>query len=233
MKLKKLNKLTKNFSKIRNIAILGLPEKYGVSLDFLLFAKSKNLKVTVYDDRKDVLNKLLNSIEKLTADNIYLNDNLKLLREIKDLKDIKLPMELSKDEKFDIILNSDVLQRFETFEREAIILAAKKISSVSVFFMPNEDNVNFIKTDSNRRIVSKREVLNICAKNNIKILECGYMDMPPFPSGVSLSKESRTKIKNTFFLNTVFFILSCWSLLEVILPAFLRKKISHIFYIVI
>lgn len=219
VKIKKLNKIIKN---LRSIAIFGLPEKHGVSLDFLLFAKNKNLKTTVYEDREDTLKKLLKAVEK----HIDLGSSLKLI-----IKKNLLDME--EKERFDCLVNSDCLQRFENNEREIILLKAKKMSNISIFFMPNEDNISFVKTNLNRKTVSSDEILNCCAKNNIKIIESGYIDMPPFPSGISLSKEKREKIKNSIFINIIFFGLICWSLLEVVLPEVIRKRFSHIFYIVI
>jgi len=215
VKLKLLSKFVKD-KRIKNALIYGLPEKYGFSMDFVLFGQINNFNITIVDDRKE----RIKSFEKIINNLIEKGILLKRPRivKLKKLNNFKF------NKRFDLLVCSEVIQRLSNKEKIGYIRLISKISNYAALFVPNKGN----KMHST---LSKLNGLNLDELkeyfNKANILDIGYIDMPPFPPGLKKNKR-KEQINKLFSL-----LLMAWTRLEILLPKIIKKRIAHICYIMI
>jgi hypothetical protein len=124
------------------------------------------------------------------------------------------------------------MHKYSDDERTKIIKKTADSAKTAIYFIPNPDNINRIKS-SNSQNLQFNELIR-ALKSKYKIIDYGYMDMPPFPSGVKMSNTGKGKMKDAAaFMVLVFLFLKIWSLLEKILPSFIKKKFAHVSYVAI
>ncbi len=214
IKLKLLKEFVKN-KQIKDILIYGLPEKYGFSMDFVLFGKINNFNITIVDDRKEKIKSFEKIINNLIKKGLLLK-RPRIIR-LNNLNDLKF------DKRFDLILCSEVMQGLFNKEKVEYAKTIQKLSIYAALFLPNRDN----KLHS---IISRLKTLSLDKLkeyfNKSHILNIGYIDMPPFPPG--LKKKRRENINNLFS-----FLLEKWAKIERLLPKSIKKKVAHICYITI
>lgn len=199
-------KLLKPYLNSQKILIYGLPEKYGWSLDFLYILSKHNCKVHVYDERKEKIRQYSKIVDTLLKKGI-------IQRKPKIVKDIK--------EVYDAIFSSEVIQRLDKNMLQCYFDDIKKFSKKSLIFFPNACNKShcfFSKLNSYRPE-------NI-AKFFEQTVKTGFVDMPPFPPGLSL--KSNRKRENLKWLIPLF---RAWLFAEKICPNQIKKRFSHIAYV--
>jgi hypothetical protein len=223
MKRMLLNRLFFKFGIPRTICVFGVPEKYGSSMDFCLLAGDvKADSVTIYDEREQAVKKCRIAAEKVKERGIISDLVLEFSQ--------KEGMEL-KGKQFDFITNCDVFQRFEEEKALSMINDAASNSSYSLFFLPNGYNVNHVASPDRKAIDPVLFVEKV--KKSVEVLEWGYVDMPPFPSGSRISEQKRSAVKSGIFSFGVFLVLKLWAVFEAMLPFFIKKKFAHAFYIIV
>lgn len=206
----------------KNIKVLvfGLPEKYGIGIDNLLFlVKSGSL--TVIDHRPQVLA----DFKKITKDFLGENVNLKILN-VKDFTKTEFT-----DNSFDLVCSSEVLQQFTNYievVREMIRVSKKDI----VFFVSNKACYAHPKF-SGLSSYSLKEIKNQLKKiRQIQIKKAGYADIPPWPSGINVTQNEKTR--ESFLINLVknifIFITPTLVRLEIFYPLPLRRWLAHFIY---
>ncbi|OGF44858.1 MAG: hypothetical protein A2452_01480 [Candidatus Firestonebacteria bacterium RIFOXYC2_FULL_39_67] len=221
MKRRLLIKLFRKEGHLNSFCVFGLPEKYGTSMDFCLLAgEVKASRVTILDERREVVNKCTAAVTKL-RENKLLPDSLPHVKEGLDLK----------DEKYDFITNCDVFQRFSEEEALKMIESAAENSKLSVFFLPNGFNVSHVPSPGRKAVNPVEFVKKLSSK--LAIIGWGYIDMPPFPSGSKISEEKKKAVKSGVFNFAVFVVLKLWAIFEILTPSFIRKKYSHAFYVAV
>ena len=215
VKLKLLNKFVKD-KRIKNALIYGLPEKYGFSIDFVLFGQINNFDITVVDYRKE----RIESFEKIINNLIKRGLLLKRPRIIK----LKKLNNFKSNKKFDILLCSEVMQRVPNEEKIKYVKLISKITRYAALFVPNKSN-KMHSTLSKLNGLSLDELKEHF--NEANILNSGYIDMPPFPPGLRKNKR-KEQINKLLSL-----LLIAWIWLEKLLPKIIKKRIAHICYIII
>lgn len=188
-KLNLLEKFVKS-KNIQNVSIFGLPEKYGFSSDFIYFCLKKRYEFEIVEDRPNKITRLK-----------------KLYPKVKIIKHNLLKFRPSK--KYDLLLSSEVLQRFPNFKLDRL----KKISKYSIIFLPNKHN----------KLHNKFSKLKGVDFDKGFVRE-GYLDMPPFPPGI---KKNNRKANLS---NILLFLLRSYSRIEQITPIKIKKKLCHIKY---
>lgn len=206
------------------ILIAGLPEKYGSSLDFLLLAQELGAEVTVVDERPSALVKLQNSLAAaqkvgwLTA----VNPQTIAANTLTDLTAAGL---------FDLAISSEVLQRLEPDERVKYVEQVRGVGTAVALFTPNGDNpahttisgLSGLRLNELKTLVSPPHPLTPSPL-------LGYIDMPPFPPGITRSDEQREQATSGKLEALAMWGLGLYARAERFLPQSIRRPRSHIVY---
>lgn len=205
---------------IKNILIAGLPEKYGFGLDFFVLAQIYRSNLFIIDDREEVLNKATKIISILQD---------KKLLYLKTVKYEKIDNFKGFEYKnfFDAVFSSCVIQRIS--KKDYLDLLFKAANSI-IIFAPNNGNNAHIKF-TGLSSISKAQIKSWCEykKEHIKYKKIGLIDMPPFPPGIKNNKY--LKNSENPLIKIVSIILEFWYYLELLIPAFLKNRFSHIIYL--
>lgn len=209
----------KNKPKPVHVLIAGLPEKYGSSLDFLQLVQEFGAAVTIVDERPSALQKLQNSLAAaqeagwLTA----VSPQLISLTHLADLSPI--------DEVFDLCLGSEGLQRLDADDRPDYVRHVRRLARRAALFAPNGDNMAHTNISGLAGVTlgEMQQLVGAQAKT-------GYIDMPPFPPGITRSEDQREQATSGTMEAIAMWGLGYYARLEHFLPTAVRRKQSHIVY---
>lgn len=212
----------------RSILIAGLPEKYGASLDFLLLAGEMGAAVTVIDERPAALARLKDSIKSLAdlpGSPPIAQPQATLLGDLNTLSAVRGGFELA--------LSSETLQRLSPDGRLTYISRLKQMSPILAVFCPNAGNeahnthsgLGGLHLDEMRQLT-----MGVESPTTISAAVSGYIDMPPFPPGITRTAEQRDDATSGRFEAFVMWGLGLYSRTERLLPAGLQRRNSHIVY---
>jgi hypothetical protein len=211
----------KHRPKPQRLLIAGLPEKYGSSLDFLQLAQELNTAVTIVDERPSALEKLQNSLAAaqqagwLTAvsPQLIAVPHLAALGKVASV--------------FDFCMASEGLQRLEPAARNDYIGHVRRLASSAALFAPNGDNTAHANI-SGLSGVTLAEIQQL-----MRGAASGYIDMPPFPPGITRSEEQREQATSGTMEAIGMWGLGYYARLEHLLPTAVRRQKSHIVYALI
>jgi hypothetical protein len=213
-----------------SILVAGLPEKYGASLDFLLLAGELGAAVTVVDDRPAALARLRQALATSETAAVWA-----ALAQPAAIVLTDLPRLATLAGRFDLAVSSEVLQRLPAAERPAYVAALRARADALALFAPNADNpahtgrsgLAGLHLDELRGLVGD-DYLPLSTDN--RQLTTGYIDMPPFPPGITRSDEQREQATQGAFEAAVMGGLRVYAHGERLLPGALRRRQSHIVY---
>jgi hypothetical protein len=214
--------------KPREILIAGLPERYGASLDFVLLASELGARLTVVDDRPQALDRLQSALDSLhlVSGAPVLDPPVAVLLTNLDI--------LSINGRFDLALSSEVLQRLPSDGRASYVSRLRQLAPALALFAPNAENQAHTTRSglAGLRIEELRALMgagerNVTAPQPPSI---GFIDMPPFPPGITRSAEQREEATQGRFEGFVMWGLGRYAHMERFLPAALRRRESHIVY---
>jgi hypothetical protein len=203
----------------RSVLIAGLPERYGLSLDFLLLAAEWDAAVTVVDERPDRLSRLEDVVGRVKTP-----DGRPLPRPAIVAGPPDAPGKTLTG--YDLALSSEVLQRLEPPARARYVARLRDSAGRLVLFTPNADNPAHT-TRSGLSGLSLAELQRLVAGGEA---QAGYVDMPPFPPGITRSDEQREQATQGRFEAAVMWGLGGYARMERSLPLALRRRQSHIVY---
>lgn len=208
----------KDQSKPARVLIAGLPQKYGSSLDFLQLAQELGAAVTIVDERPSALEKLQNSLA--AAQQVgWLTAVSPQLISVPNLADLS---ELTTG--FDLCLGSEGLQRLDAADRPDYVRHVQRLAKHSALFAPNGDNMAHANI-SGLSGVTLAEMQQLVGQNTT-----GYIDMPPFPPGITRSDDQREQATSGKAEAIAMWGLGYYARLEHFLPTAVRRKQSHIVY---
>jgi len=207
-----------------SLLIAGMPEKYGASLDFLLLAGEMGATVTVADNRPEALERLRGALAALEG------SLLPLARPVYVLTD--LPQLDALHGRFDLALSSEVLQRLAPHERPAYVTRLRDMAPALAFFAPNADNPAHTGRSglAGLRLGEMRALVERTADGRPSAVVAGYIDMPPFPPGITRSDAQREQATQGRFEALVMWGLGVYVHSERYLPGVVRRRQSHIVY---
>jgi len=213
-KAKVFRKFYQQVGPFKSMLIAGLPEKYGFSFDFLLLARGLGIrKIFVQDERQEKINQyreLVKDIEK----------------EFDEFHCQATPLDrLPKS--YDLIVSCEVLQRVNVKD---YFFACAEASPNIIFFAPNAGNSSHAAL-SGLRTVKLDGLKKLTLSRDLMLIDSGYIDMPPFPPGMTRSQESRDQAQEKLFDKIAMRGIQLWADMEFFLPTFIRRKFSHIVYI--
>lgn len=207
--------------KPQQMLIAGLPEKYGSSLDFLQVAQELGAQVTIVDERPSALEKLQHSLAAAQKEGwlTAVSPQLIALDHLADLSPVNA--------EFDLCLGSEGLQRLDPADRPDYVRHVQRLSSHAALFAPNGDNMAHTNI-SGLSGVTLAEMQQLGGK-----AATGYIDMPPFPPGITRSDEQREQATSGWLEAMAMWGLGYYARLEHFLPTAVRRKQSHIVYALI
>jgi hypothetical protein len=206
----------------RSILVAGLPEKYGASLDFLLLGGELGASVTVIDDRLAALHRLRDALEALKKmpyapplppTPTILKDELSRLSAV--------------TQQYDLVVSSEVLQRLTPTDRSTYIDRIRSLSGHLALFCPNADNKahNVRSGLAGLRLQDMKTIVADGRESTV-----GYIDMPPFPPGVTRSAQQREEATQGRFEGFVMWGLTRYAHMERFVPLTVRRQQSHIVF---
>ena len=208
---------------IRNILIVGLPEKYGYSMDFVILGDSISARITILEDRQAKIDKAKEIISELQSRKI-LSNNLNI-----SFQKVDNFLNFKNAGIYDLVLTCETLQRIES--PKDFVESYNKMSKIFIAFCPNGDNESHNTLSGLKSIPLsklKKEVFQL-----IPVKEYGYIDFPPFPPGIKLSEEKRQNVNEGWLQGIAMRILGMYCRMEPLYPSFLKKRFAHIVYFVI
>lgn len=220
----------KHVGAIRSIAIVGLPEKYGSSLDFFLLAQELGAQVTVFDERPQSLIKLKRSLKMA-----YQQGALDEL----PVEKIAVESFVQVEGSFDLAICSEVLQRLDSATQARYITKLTTIAPRIAIFCPNKDNhahvgisgLGGLTLTNLQSLITNYELRNRrVARSDITDYESGYIDMPPFPPGITRTDDQREQATSGKLEAIAMWGLGIFARAEHILPQRIRRSQSHIVY---
>lgn len=207
----------------RSVLIAGLPEKYGSSLDFLLLAKELGAaKAVVIDDRGPALEKLKQSLARAQV----IGELIGLQPQCVQVAEMARCAELT--DVFDLCLCSEVLQRLDVEARQPYVRRLGELAPRVALFAPNGDNPAHTNVSGLSGIGLNE--LRALAEATGSVVDAGYVDMPPFPPGLTRSAEQRERAVAGGFEGLAMAGLSYYARLETWFPPRWRRRQSHIVY---
>ena len=228
VKWKKLARFTRELGRPRSMLVAGLPERYGLSMDFLLLSQALDMQVTVVDDRRQRLEQCQQAAQTLQQEGFF--SRLRARFEwVANLAHFNL-VEVEKA-RFGLAVSCEVVQRIPEVERMAYVTNLRKHSDALALFAPNSGNKSHA-TLSGLCGVSRDELVSYCEEAGGSVVwhDQGYIDLPPFPPGLSRSADQRERAMTGRLERTVMQGLQIYSIGENLLPEFIKVRLAHIVY---
>ncbi|NKQ37126.1 MAG: class I SAM-dependent methyltransferase [Chloroflexi bacterium] len=215
----------KRLPPIKRMLIAGLPEKYGSSLDFLLLAEELGAAAVIVDDRPEAIEKLQNSLAAAQAQD-WLTGCQPETRIVADMSALA-----EVEPSFDLVISSEVLQRLTEAGRQTYVARVVALGTAVALFCPNAANpahtnlsgLNGLTLDELSRLVT----LSPCHPVTLS----GYIDMPPFPPGIVRDEDQRAQASSGRMEALAMWGLGYYARLEKVIPASVRRRQSHIVYV--
>jgi hypothetical protein len=204
---------------IKRVVVAGMPEKYGSSLDFWLLAEQLGASLTIFEDRKDAIDKAMQAREEACRAGLLSNwqPEYKLIASMDQIGG-----------EYDLGLASEVLQRLEPTQQQDYVRRLGTACTAFVLFAPNGDNMAHTTHSGLSGItLSGMDALLAEAAG---ISASGYIDMPPFPPGITRSDEQRTQASSGVAEAVAMRGLGVYARLERLFPMRIRRSQSHIVY---
>ncbi|MBK7177315.1 MAG: class I SAM-dependent methyltransferase [Chloroflexi bacterium] len=210
------------------ILLAGLPEKYGCSLDFLQLASELGADVTVVDERPSALQKLHSSL-KAAQQAGWLTAVMPTFTQVTDmaaLDEIAGP--------FDLCISSEVVQRLDPAERGRYAARLAALGMAVALFTPNGDNPahTHISGLSGLALAELQALFTDLLSPTLHF-KAGYIDMPPFPPGITRSDEQREQATSGRMEALAMWGLGYYARAEKLLPTAVRRSKSHIVFILV
>ncbi len=229
-----LNQWLNQEDRPNHILVAGLPQKYGASLDFLLLASELNASVTIADDRPEAIVKAQNALSQALKEGYlpYLQPEFCLTTHMASMTEISGP--------FDLVLSSETIQRLPEDERQLYVSRLLQFAPRAAIFTPNNDNPAHTNLSGLSGLQqTELELLITEAQDSTggpeshKALQAGYVDMPPFPPGITRTDEQREDATSGMGEAIAMWGLGYYARLEKWIPVRWRRSKSHIVFALI
>ena len=206
----------------KRLLIAGLPEKFGFSLDLLLLGHDMAIpEIVIIDERSSALEGMRRSLAVAQANDELIQFEPRSLL----VSEIDKMTELTAD--FGLGLSFGVLQRLDPTPRRGYIERLKSLTGNFALFAPNADDPSYERIGmAVLTLTDFRQLIESVAR----IEHSGYIDMPPWPPGITQSSAQRAHTAGSPFAGLAMSILQQYARLEKIFPFNWRKRRSHNLY---
>lgn len=211
----------------KRILVAGLPQRYGLSLDYLQLAAELGATVTVADERPDRVAHLERTLAEVQDRKLLppLETHFVHVADLAHLSGI--------DGDYDLVLSSEVLQRIEPAARKTYLERLLALGTAFALFVPNGSNAAHT-SHSGLAGVTRTEVNRLLAARPYSLAaplpRTGYVDLPPFPPGITRSEEQREQATTGLAEAVAVAGLQVYAQLEPWLPQAIRRQHAHIVY---
>jgi hypothetical protein len=212
----------------KTILIAGLPERYGFSMDFFLLSEKLQSDILVIDDRDERVQRAREIVYELAQGGIMSRARIRFLV-VPDLGEFG-SVDLQRSE-FDLALSCEVLQRLDLSMERYLSSLWQRARNIALF-VPNRGNSAHAK-HSGLRSLSLQELLNVCrqGREDMRIHDSGYVDMPPFPPGINRSQEKRDRAAHSLLEGFLMNVIEGYCSFENLCPPSVSAKFAHIAYV--
>jgi hypothetical protein len=197
------------------VVVAGLPEKYGTSLDFAILAHGIGADLVIVDDRAAALARAEHAIG--AAQRAGRLAGLRVTFEA-----IVAIADVARRSPVDAVLSCEVLQRIDPPARRGFFDGLRTLAPRGALFVPNSENGSHLKISGLRGLTGAE--LSSLAPG----AEWGYVDMPPFPPGITRSAEQRTRASTGMLEAVAMRGLDAYCHAEPFVPAAIKKHFAHI-----
>jgi hypothetical protein len=227
-KLRKLQRFLSAVERPKQILVAGLPERYGFSMDFVLLSELMCAEVLVADERPERVERAKEVLGDLSSRGILRGSKVRFCL-TEPLAEMQL--EDAPEGGFDLALSCEVLQRIGDHKHRYVSRLKELARSLGVF-APNRGNESHAKL-SGLESVFLEELLALCEQGagRVRILDDGFVDLPPFPPGVQRSQEKREQATESSLEGLLMRGLELYCSLEGVCPKFLKERFAHIVYV--
>ena len=206
-------RIFKKFINSKKVLIFGLPEKYSLALDTLIFAK--NSRLDIVETRKEVL-----EAYKKFAKKFSMKINAFLVRDFTKFK-IK--------RKYNLVISTEVLQN-----DPSLLKVISRIGKTIIIFVPNKQCYAHPKI-SKLNSLSLKQLVRLGREQKLKVCEAGYIDCPPWPAGAELESKNNKQQKNQkLYISLAKIILRrvtpIFVKFELFYPSPIKELFSHMVY---
>jgi hypothetical protein len=199
------------------LLVAGLPERYGASLDFAIVAHEADSELVVVDEREEAIERSRRAIEAVQREGRLAGLRVAYRR-------VESFARYGDVEPHDAVLSCEVLQRVPAAERPGFAAALQRLARLGAVFVPNGDNRSHV-TISGLDGVPLRELRSMFAAPGRRF---AYVDMPPFPPGITRSAEQRTRAASGRVEALAMRGLDAYCAAERFIPAPLKRRAAHI-----
>jgi hypothetical protein len=201
------------------LLVAGLPERYGASLDFLLLAQELSVEAIVVDDRPGALEKASEAFSASQKMGLLLGlaPTYKLVEDLSRMSDLA--------GEFGLCISSEVLQRLPSGERAIYWQRLLAIAPAAALFTPNAGNPAHTRL-SGLSGLHLSELEQVVGPKG----EVGYIDMPPFPPGMTRTEDQREQASSGRKEALAMWGLSWYARMERFFPRPVRRRQAHIVY---
>ena len=166
--------------KVKKIIVFGLPEKYGYSIDFVLYSQYIGASLVIADDRPERL------IEHKQICNELFSEDFVNKIEYVHVNSWSEPFEVSRD--VDLALSSEVFQRLNREQRHMFAKNLRNVPKAAVF-TPNARNSSHATISGLKTCTVDDFELSF---EGIGTKHFGYVDFFLSPPGLHLKKKNKT-----------------------------------------
>lgn len=207
-----------------SIVVAGLPAVYGTSLDFVQLGAEYDAPVTVVDPRPAALARLRGAVEQAQVAGMLRGVRLEAIQ-------ADPTGWLADAPHFDLALTSERLQQLSSEAREAAVRGLSAGAARLALFVPNADNDAHVGRSGlgGMTLDSLRRLLATAAPDG-NVVTSGYVDLPPFPPGITRTDEQRQQAASGRLEAAAMWGLQGYAHLERFLPIGFRRQQAHIVY---
>jgi hypothetical protein len=227
-KAARLRRFLSIVGKPKSILVAGLPERYGLSMDFFLLAEEVHADVLVIDEREDRMQKAKQVMADLVSKGVLSGPRTRFItvQNLGELNEDELCSET-----FDLALSCEVLQRLDSSRDRYVSQLWARSRNIAVF-VPNRGNAAHSE-HSGLSGLCVEELMRVCRqeRRDACIYDFGFLDMPPFPPGVSRSQNKREKAAQSLLEGLLMKALEGYCSLERYWPISMKAKYAHIAYV--
>jgi hypothetical protein len=199
------------------LLIAGLPERYGTSLDFAILAHAAGAPVLVVDERDAALERSRAAVEAVQREGrlVGLRATYRRVASLASYGEV---------EPHDVVLSCEVLQRVPAAQRASFAATLRGLGPVGAVFVPNGDNASHVKISG----LSGLTMAELRALFDGPGHRLDYVDMPPFPPGITRSPDQRARAATGRAEAMAMRGLDLYCAAERFVPPALKRHVAHI-----
>jgi len=208
----------------RSIVAMGLPEKHGYDLDFVLLAHELGASLLICEDRVEVLAALHETLAQLPDPGLAAQVETAHVHSLTDWSALG-------SRRWDWAVNTASVQRLPDPDIVTYLRAATQVARYAFLFVPNSGNRAHL-TLSGLRGLELDQLLTLCALlSKGRVIASGYCDIPPFPPGLQRSEQAKKCAMHNPIETWAMKALEVWCRAETLMPRFAQRRLAHLVYI--